>query len=865
MIKFKKFTKEEQDPLLADENPVTENGQDSLEEASLRKQIAKRGAAETALQKMGGEDAQMAAFLVSQGDMKELDKFVKTVKSSDRSKIQAILDKHLKEEVGLDESITRGEKFTKKEAEDYFKKAYGSKFDPKKMGKERGHWVDLGFSGEMVPVKEEVELDEAVYRKGDTVAFYTGEMKNNRPVESKGIVVNSNKKETQIKVGGKVHNIDNEKIRGAVSEQEELEVDEAKDYSRYTASEIEKRRKEREQRNAGTTQAQRIKNKMYGNMRGGLKKEEVELDEGYKKGQEVNVQVGVGKTAKSIKATVVSVKGNKVVVDDGDGEMTVSIHMVSPRKLVRGESYELDESKKMKRPSKTAIAKVMGPTKNIEQAYDAVMKKYKVDKETARTWVLDVYTDAIKGFSEEVELDEATSQKLMNKMKELSGGELPRNSVELRKLKAKAQDELRKATAAKKEAPKEKTTTKTAKGKTHTGSADPADKNIIMQLRKAQDLGGKMDIRVSPAGRTVKLPKAQIDKLLKKHDSLGKPREKRVFTTNLIRALRKSGKMNEQLEEKAVSQAQQKMMGMALAYKRGEMDDASPEVKKMADSMTMKELEDFASTKHKGLPMKKEEVELDEKLERDGPNKGKLNFKIPKSKSAEKYTSSKVAQRKAMNKKNDPGADKKGLALSVLDKKKAMDKAKKKGLNPSPFATVVGKKGMKEESEQIDELSKSTLKSYQRKAMQSSDKLGMDARKALLTTHGAKGTEDERIANANKITRKKVRRDLAVNKAQGKIYGWKSAKVHAKEGLDPVGQADADIDNDGDVDKSDKYLKNRRKAISKAIRKDVDEAKYYDSGWRKIKGPRKDKYGNTIKNVAKHLAKKGMAKAKKDK
>jgi hypothetical protein len=64
-----------------------------------------------------------------------------------------------------------------------------------------------------------------------------------------------------------------------------------------------------------------------------------------------------------------------------------------------------------------------------------------------------------------------------------------------------------------------------------------------------------------------------------------------------------------QLREKAVSQAQQKMMGMALAYKRGEMDDASPEVKKMADSMSMKDLEDFAKTKHKGLPVKKEEVE----------------------------------------------------------------------------------------------------------------------------------------------------------------------------------------------------------------------------------------------------------------
>ena len=66
------------------------------------------------------------------------------------------------------------------------------------------------------------------------------------------------------------------------------------------------------------------------------------------------------------------------------------------------------------------------------------------------------------------------------------------------------------------------------------------------------------------------------------------------------------------LREKSVSQSQQKMMGMALAYKRGEMPDASPEVKKMANSMSMKDLEDFAKTKHKGLPVKKESVDLDE-------------------------------------------------------------------------------------------------------------------------------------------------------------------------------------------------------------------------------------------------------------
>jgi hypothetical protein len=39
------------------------------------------------------------------------------------------------------------------------------------------------------------------------------------------------------------------------------------------------------------------------------------------------------------------------------------------------------------------------------------------------------------------------------------------------------------------------------------------------------------------------------------------------------------------------------------------------------------------------------------------------------------------------------------------------------------------------------------------------------------------------------------------------------------EALDPVGQEDADIDNDGDTDSSDKYLHKRRKTIGKAIAK----------------------------------------------
>ena len=54
-----------------------------------------------------------------------------------------------------------------------------------------------------------------------------------------------------------------------------------------------------------------------------------------------------------------------------------------------------------------------------------------------------------------------------------------------------------------------------------------------------------------------------------------------------------------------------------------------------------------------------------------------------------------------------------------------------------------------------------------------------------------------------------------------------------KKKLDPVGKEDADVDNDGDVDKSDSYLKNRRDAIGKAMKKEevenVDEVACWDT------------------------------------
>ena len=55
------------------------------------------------------------------------------------------------------------------------------------------------------------------------------------------------------------------------------------------------------------------------------------------------------------------------------------------------------------------------------------------------------------------------------------------------------------------------------------------------------------------------------------------------------------------IEEKAVSQAQQKFMGMVHAAQKGSKA-ASPEVAKVAKTMGKKDARDFASTKHAGLP-----------------------------------------------------------------------------------------------------------------------------------------------------------------------------------------------------------------------------------------------------------------------
>ena len=57
------------------------------------------------------------------------------------------------------------------------------------------------------------------------------------------------------------------------------------------------------------------------------------------------------------------------------------------------------------------------------------------------------------------------------------------------------------------------------------------------------------------------------------------------------------------------------------------------------------------------------------------------------------------------------------------------------------------------------------------------------------------------------------------------VDGHDDEDAEMEEKLDPVGKEDSDVDNDGDTDSSDEYLKKRRAAVAKAIKKQKNENK----------------------------------------
>ena len=132
----------------------------------------------------------------------------------------------------------------------------------------------------------------------------------------------------------------------------------------------------------------------------------------------------------------------------------------------------------------------------------------------------------------------------------------------------------------------------------------------------------------------------------------------------------------------------------------------------------------------------------------------------------------------------------------------AIPKSEQEAARERLLAKTAAKRAKMKEENEIDEAVKGTDPEMRRAA--SAERRSGDKKLAPSTGKGYADQQKQSIAYMDKVTKK--------NK---NVVG-----LVTKEGLDPVGKEDKDIDNDGDHDKSDKYLLNRRKVRSKVITKE---------------------------------------------
>ena len=135
----------------------------------------------------------------------------------------------------------------------------------------------------------------------------------------------------------------------------------------------------------------------------------------------------------------------------------------------------------------------------------------------------------------------------------------------------------------------------------------PNDQYTVTRDEKGKVTGTGKLIRVQPGTRTImRMPEPGERTSTKSRFSqyTGSPFKASPLNKNKnIYGL----KTEETISEKALSKSQQRFMGMVYAYKKGEMPNASDEVKKAAEGMSKKDVEKYASTKHAKLPEKVEE------------------------------------------------------------------------------------------------------------------------------------------------------------------------------------------------------------------------------------------------------------------
>jgi hypothetical protein len=321
----------------------------------------------------------------------------------------------------------------------------------------------------------------------------------------------------------------------------------------------------------------------------------------YNKMDEDDVEEGNKFAYNVLKAKAAGVKKADL---DGDGDM----------ETVR-------EADKPMSPKQKSFAKLAPPADKITFADKIAGAKKEVD-EMLGDVAAEAMRKAVVGHAGEEEMDEGYAEMdswLKSREKEKGTGKFDKKERTLpsgmkattytRRHEDDKEDDSD-APVDKGGAPKKKgrpVGTRRAIGAKHSGRSKLASKDAIAEEGSTPQEQAYIEII-----KLLKDPESKIDSSI----------------CNRLMRLVRTLNVSEPVAEKATSKAQQRFMGMVHSIQKGEkVKGASSELKKTAKGMKKKDAEDFAATKHKGLP---EKVKTEEKTSTEDNRAEKAGKKVAK-------------------------------------------------------------------------------------------------------------------------------------------------------------------------------------------------------------------------------------------
>ncbi|AOV60924.1 hypothetical protein T191209_092 [Synechococcus phage S-CAM22] len=213
------------------------------------------------------------------------------------------------------------------------------------------------------------------------------------------------------------------------------------------------------------------------------------------------------------------------------------------------------------------------------------------------------------------------------------------------------------------------------------------------------------------------------------------------------------------INEKAVSKKQQRFFGMVRAAQKGEMENPSPEVSKVAAAASVSDVKKFAKTKHKGLPMKKDVKEANKSGD------SSLRDWFGKSKSSDgkpgwvqlggKYAGKPCAKQPGQTTKPKCGSSKMKRNLNKDEEEAAFRRKNAKDPNPDRKGKAIN---VKTEETQIEETPKydkqgyDKFDRYKRMVRHKQDKYGVSTLKQRVMTGADHNIDNEKKSKMKEDT-----------------------------------------------------------------------------------------------------------------